>query len=132
MASSTAAVLTISNKRNCFIKQAGLFNNHPTFVRNCPRNGDVELTMAMAPGDREPQGIGFMPKKEGSLSTNRGAKTDGDRSTRDDTSRHGRKIDGCEEAIGSVPKGFKKGSAACRWMERVDVDRCDETKLTNE
>jgi len=27
-----------------------------------------------------------------------------------------------EEAIGFVPKGLKKGSAACRWMERVDVD----------
>jgi len=25
-----------------------------------------------------------------------------------------------DEAIGSMPKGLKKGSAVCRWMERVD------------
>jgi len=35
-----------------------------------------------------------------------------------------------EEVIGSVPKGIKKGSAACRWMERVDgcCDRCGGTR----
>jgi len=27
----------ISSKLNCFIKQAGLFNNHPTFTRNYPQ-----------------------------------------------------------------------------------------------
>jgi len=64
MASSTAAVLTISNKRNCFIKQAGLFNNHPTFIKNYPRknnHGAGRKEQTMRDGDRL---IWSMPKKK--------------------------------------------------------------------
>jgi len=45
--------------------------------------------MAVAPGDREPQQIGCVPME-----------IDGDRSTRDDTSRHGWKND---DRCGSMP-----------------------------
>jgi len=38
---------------------------------------------------------------------------------------------GYEEAIGSMPKGLRKGSAACRWMERVDESIDMEKKDRN-
>jgi len=37
---SSTTVLIMSIKLNCFIKQAGLFNIHPTFNRNYPASVD--------------------------------------------------------------------------------------------
>ena len=82
---SSTAVLTISNKLICFNKQTDLFIQH---------------LLEIIPGNEDDSGTGWQR-----------ATIDGDRSTRDDTSRHGWN----DRHGGSLPKKVINGrSAWCR------------------
>jgi len=59
-----------------------------------------------------------------------GEEIDGDRSTKDETSRCVVK----EEAIGYdewTPKGLKKGSAACRWIDELMKKKNTDAAVTS-
>ena len=46
-------MLVVSNKLNCFIKQAGLFNCHLTFMRNYPATVERGSPREDPPNDAE-------------------------------------------------------------------------------